>query len=265
MRRGAVSAGAILVLVLAAMPNSTIATHWSDVVYVYPELAYRGGQNRFTITVHNAADETLSVRYILASFCGILWERYVFRQDDGTSTEVPALGSRGFQLDIDVAEYWPDTCPVTVYVVGMTTSDSGPQTVTYVATIHTTAVAPIHADLDVAPTRGTAPLVVSFKVVAGGGVAPLSNEWSFGDGTTSTLREVQHTYKTPGSFSVTVVVTDARGRTLTLNKTILVEAFSILDSPLLGLTVLGAFLGGTIGATVYILRRGRRRAGRGLS
>ncbi len=43
------------------------------------------------------------------------------------------------------------------------------------------------------------------------GTAPLSYEWSFGDGTTSTLASPSHTYTAAGSYTVTLKVTNAYG------------------------------------------------------
>ncbi|MFC1940137.1 DUF4349 domain-containing protein [Chloroflexota bacterium] len=47
----------------------------------------------------------------------------------------------------------------------------------------------------------------------GGGFAPYSYEWDFGDGNTSTLSAPVHAYKTAGSYTVSLTVTDDRGNT----------------------------------------------------
>ncbi|MBC7447349.1 MAG: PKD domain-containing protein [Hymenobacteraceae bacterium] len=41
--------------------------------------------------------------------------------------------------------------------------------------------------------------------------APTSWQWSFGDGTTSTLQNPQHQYTTPGTYSVQLIATNANG------------------------------------------------------
>ena len=46
-----------------------------------------------------------------------------------------------------------------------------------------------------------------------GGFAPYSYEWDFGDGNTSTDKASTHAYKTAGSYTVSLKVTDDRGNT----------------------------------------------------
>ncbi|RMG17040.1 MAG: PKD domain-containing protein [Deltaproteobacteria bacterium] len=61
------------------------------------------------------------------------------------------------------------------------------------------------------PTSGRAPLAVAFTATASGGNAPLTFQWDFGDGQSSTLQNPSHTYQQPGSYIATVQVTDANG------------------------------------------------------
>lgn len=58
------------------------------------------------------------------------------------------------------------------------------------------------ADFSATPTTGSAPLSVQFT-------GPDANlwEWSFGDGSTSAIKNPSHTYSAPGSYSVTLKVT----------------------------------------------------------
>ncbi len=74
-------------------------------------------------------------------------------------------------------------------------------------------VEPPIAILSAEPTEGARPLVVRFSSDGssdpkGGGITV---SWDFGDGTTSTDAEVKHEYTTPGTFEVTLTVTDDRG------------------------------------------------------
>ena len=49
-------------------------------------------------------------------------------------------------------------------------------------------------------------------------------EWSFGDGSIATGRTINHTYRSAGSYNVTLTVTDNRGATSAVSRTINVQA-----------------------------------------
>ncbi len=53
---------------------------------------------------------------------------------------------------------------------------------------------------------GAAPLTVHFTDTSGGN--PTAWHWDFGDGSSSTLRNPVYTYNTPGTYTVTLTVTD---------------------------------------------------------
>jgi PKD repeat protein len=59
------------------------------------------------------------------------------------------------------------------------------------------------------PINGGAPLVVTFTDTSTG--SPTSWAWTFGDGGTSTLPSPQRTYSAPGTYNVTLTVTNAGG------------------------------------------------------
>lgn len=59
------------------------------------------------------------------------------------------------------------------------------------------------------PLSGTAPLLVSFTDTSTGSVSTWS--WAFGDGGTSTAQHPQHTYTSPGTYSVTLTATGPGG------------------------------------------------------
>lgn len=63
------------------------------------------------------------------------------------------------------------------------------------------------------PLGGYAPLQVSFRGSATGGVAPYSYSWSFGDNSGSQLQNVTHSYSANGTFIATLTVTDASSAT----------------------------------------------------
>jgi PKD repeat protein len=82
-----------------------------------------------------------------------------------------------------------------------------------------------------------------------GGFAPHSYEWDFGDGVTSTDKDPIHAYKTAGSYTVSLKVTDDRGNTVTETRADYVtvlpgwSASSILGDAWSGLVTFGHALG----------------------
>ncbi|MEU8264702.1 ThuA domain-containing protein [Micromonospora sp. NPDC048999] len=76
------------------------------------------------------------------------------------------------------------------------------------------------------PTTGTAPLKVDFTSTATDpdGDYPLTYAWDFGDGGKATTANASHTYTTPGLFTTTLTVTDARGAKSFTNVTVKVDA-----------------------------------------
>jgi PKD repeat protein len=84
-------------------------------------------------------------------------------------------------------------------------------------------VAPV-AGFTISAQTGQAPLTVNFSAVAStdeDGVIT-DFEWSFGDGTSGTGRDVSRTYDTAGTYVVILRVTDDRGDSSTAQKTIYV-------------------------------------------
>lgn len=60
------------------------------------------------------------------------------------------------------------------------------------------------------PAQGLAPLVVQFTDASTPGTAAIvAWQWDFGDGNGSSDQNPQHTYTTPGSYQITLTVTDA--------------------------------------------------------
>ena len=71
-----------------------------------------------------------------------------------------------------------------------------------------TAAPPVTA-FTASPTAGLAPLTVQFTDTSTG--SPTSWSWTFGDGGTSTDQNPQHTYTTPGLYTVTLNATNEYG------------------------------------------------------
>lgn len=74
----------------------------------------------------------------------------------------------------------------------------------------------LNADFLAAPTRGMAPLTVQFTDESMGAVD--SWNWTFGDGSSSSLQNSSHLYNDPGRYTVTLTVTGSNS-TDTITKT----------------------------------------------
>jgi PKD repeat protein len=100
---------------------------------------------------------------------------------------------------------------------GQTASDSVPSIhVDPAPTNDTGGVEPeplrIEAELDPLDAN-TAPASYLFEGRTFGGTEPYTYSWDFGDGQQSDRQDVYHTYENPGTYTVTVTVTDATGQT----------------------------------------------------
>ncbi|GAB4406115.1 MAG: hypothetical protein OHK0039_07600 [Bacteroidia bacterium] len=73
--------------------------------------------------------------------------------------------------------------------------------------------------------------MVSFSDLSIPDTTLLSWQWTFGDGGTSTLQHPVHTYTSDGSYTVTLVVTNARGCTDTIQRTQLID---VATAPIAG-------------------------------
>jgi len=110
------------------------------------------------------------------------------------------------------------------YTVTLTVTDDKKKTATAKITI-TVENAPPVAKLSAEPKRGKAPLEVQFDGT--GSSDPdgriVKYEWDFGDGTKSTEKKPKHIYEEPGTYTVTLTVTDTDGATAQTQETITVE------------------------------------------
>lgn len=95
-----------------------------------------------------------------------------------------------------------------------------------------TNVAPVALTTGTTPTSGTAPLTVSFVGSSSydpdGAIA--SYVWNFGDGTSSTLSNVSHTYSTAGTYNASLTVTDNSGAQSVGTVTIVVSAVPVTST-----------------------------------
>lgn len=104
----------------------------------------------------------------------------------------------------------PGTYTVRLYNTYSSCTDSAQQTIT----INPRPVADFTAP---ATVRCEPPFTVNFQDMSTGGATGW--QWDFGDGNTSTLQNPSHTYTSYGSFTVTLVATNAFGCTDTIRRT----------------------------------------------
>ena len=134
-----------------------------------------------------------------------------------TSTPVPVSASWNFGdggtatgINSNHTYALPGTYTVWLYNTYSSCIDSVQQLIT----INPRPVADFTAP---ATVRCEPPFTVNFQDLSTGGAT--SWQWDFGDGNTSTLQNPSHTYTTYGSFTVTLIATNAFGCTDTLRRT----------------------------------------------
>ena len=113
-----------------------------------------------------------------------------------------------------------------VAVTGGDVSWPSPQGVGAELAVSIQVAAPPTASLAAGPLSGDAPLTVSFdgsaSTDADGSIA--SHAWDFGDGQAASGTTASHLYSVPGSYAVTLTVTDDGGGTATATASIQVAA-----------------------------------------
>jgi len=100
----------------------------------------------------------------------------------------------------------------------------------------------IIADFTATPTTGLAPLTVKFRDLSSGN--PTMWHWEFGDGQTSTAANPEHTYTTPGVYTVTLTASSQTSGSDTRQRT----AYITVSSQVVGL--IAAFSAHPTGGTV---------------
>ena len=87
----------------------------------------------------------------------------------------------------------------------------------------------LEADFSASVTRGPAPLTVQFFDRSSG--CPVSWEWDFGDGGTSTEQNPEHTYLHSGTYDVRLTITDRFGQTATEFKDDFINGENMVSIP----------------------------------
>ncbi len=112
------------------------------------------------------------------------------------------------------------------------------------------------AAITVSPgVSGQGPLLVSFDSVSSTsgitGSTALTYAWSFGDGFTGTLAQVNHIFAQVGNFNVALTVTNSAGQSAAKGTVITVTSMAALPAPYFGVNI-GTFVPGTTpGSRLY--------------
>lgn len=88
---------------------------------------------------------------------------------------------------------------------------------------------PLTADFTIAPAQPAVAETTYFNATATGGTLPYTYVWTFGDGSGTTGVRVTHTYGSPGSFEVTLRVTDSANHAIIVKKPVSVSSKVVAD------------------------------------
>jgi PKD repeat protein len=106
-----------------------------------------------------------------------------------------SYGAFSIRLTVEASDGRTGSTVANVLVDG-TTSNDGP-----------------HAEFSISPSRPEAGQKVRFEDRSEDDGSIIARAWSFGDGTTSTVKDPSHTYVEPGNYTVILEVTDDTGAT----------------------------------------------------
>lgn len=87
------------------------------------------------------------------------------------------------------------------------------------------SMAQVSADFTADTTSGCTPVTVTFKDQSTGNI--VSRYWTFGNGNTSTKKDPSAIFYKPGTYTVTLKVTDDKGKESTKTKTAYIEVFEL--------------------------------------
>jgi PKD repeat protein len=147
-----------------------------------------------------------------------------------------------------------------LFTVVVTPADSWGDTATDVLPVEVIGPPVVNATLSA--TSGAAPLTVTFRAYAVGGLGPpYLYVWRFGDSGVADAENTTHTFGSPGTYNVTLNVTDYAGDRAVVNWTVVVVAAAVGGFPSAELLGVGAVVG--VGAALVAVASRRRPTGGG--
>src|SRR5205807_2131977 len=130
------------------------------------------------------------------------------------------------------------------FTAKLTVSDNAGHTTTANAPAVTVSLSPLTAGASANPIAGDQPLTVAFTGTAGGGMAPYSYSWNFGDGSAAstsqnpshaytaaaTSQNPSHAYPSASQFTAVLTLTDANGVKATANVLVTVHSLPTVSA-----------------------------------
>jgi len=248
-------------LLFVGVAAPVAAMHWSGSGAFGPTSAYQGVTTTFTLQLNNQATGTLDVYWVTVHFC---WQptnyAYYFKANDGSSVSIAGSGSRQFTGNVAVDQSTLGSCVITIQVNGQAVGDFFPETATYSEAITVLQVPPLQVSVSANPNNGQSPIAVTFTSTVTGGIPPYTYAWTFGDGGTSTDANPAYTYRSSGTYTVTLVVTDSMStqKSSTATVTVTPPGFGggvVSGVGILVLGVIGIVIAVVLVAVIIALRR----------
>jgi PKD repeat protein len=175
-------------------------------VSLSPTSGYTGDTTAVSITLRNGIEDALNVERISVKFD---WDPTTWSWG---SMSLAAYGS-DTNTRSQILASTPGDHLVRITVRGQAVGDLWAEDCTATRVMRITALPPPPSVLATAnPTTGAAPLTVAFSATVSYGLEPFTYRWTFGDGSTASGPSVVHTYRSPGTYTIQLVVTDARDR-----------------------------------------------------
>lgn len=193
---------------------------------------YQGATVCHAFTVSNVGNGDDEIQLSASSVNG--WPVQIYRDDNADGvlqpTEVTTLASTGVlpaggQMACLLAVAIPATA-IGGDTENLTATSALDLSCSTSASYLTVSLVPLVAGFSGAPTSGTAPLTVSFTDQSTGG--PTSWVWDFGDGQQSAVQNPSHIYASPGTYTVSLTVSNASGQNTATKSTYITVSASTL-------------------------------------